>query len=91
LQEADYVFAYGASSGKDALGWDLAQTLTPLGAKAQAFHDLSTLVEHVVAKAQPHDHILVMSNGGFGGVHQLVLNALQAKFVPADSSLSAVE
>lgn len=91
LQEADYVFAYGASSGKDALGWDLAQTLTPLGAKAQAFHDLSTLVEHVVAKAQPHDHILVMSNGGFGGVHQLVLNALQAKFVSADSSLSAVE
>jgi UDP-N-acetylmuramate: L-alanyl-gamma-D-glutamyl-meso-diaminopimelate ligase len=76
LQEADLVFAYGATSGKDALGWDLAQTLSPLGAKAQTFHDLPHLVAQVVAHAQAGDHILVMSNGGFGGVHTLLLNAL---------------
>ncbi|MDR6741887.1 UDP-N-acetylmuramate: L-alanyl-gamma-D-glutamyl-meso-diaminopimelate ligase [Herbaspirillum sp. 1173] len=76
LTEADLVFGFGAQSGRDALGWDLAEALAPLGEKAAAFHDLDALVQAVKAAAQPGDHVLVMSNGGFGGVHQKLLDAL---------------
>jgi UDP-N-acetylmuramate: L-alanyl-gamma-D-glutamyl-meso-diaminopimelate ligase len=79
LVDADLVFGYGAKgSGKDALGWDLSAALSPLGAKAQAFDDLGALVAAVVKAARPGDHILAMSNGGFGGVHQKILDALNA-------------
>jgi UDP-N-acetylmuramate: L-alanyl-gamma-D-glutamyl-meso-diaminopimelate ligase len=77
LQTADWVFGYGATEGSSALGWDLAEALSPLGDKAQAFSDLDELVQAVKARAQAGDHILVMSNGGFGGVHQKLLDALQ--------------
>jgi UDP-N-acetylmuramate: L-alanyl-gamma-D-glutamyl-meso-diaminopimelate ligase len=49
---------------------------TPEQAKAQAFDDLETLVKAVANEAKPGDHILVMSNGGFGGVHQKILQAI---------------
>ena len=76
LTDADLVFGFGAQSGRDALGWDLAEALAPLGQKAAAFHDLDALVQAVKTAAQPGDHVLVMSNGGFGGVHQKLLDAL---------------
>ncbi|CAD6556775.1 UDP-N-acetylmuramate:L-alanyl-gamma-D-glutamyl-meso-diaminopimelate ligase [Paraburkholderia sabiae] len=79
LADADLVFGYGAPSGKDALGWDLAEALAPMGDKAQAFNDIDTLVKAVVAAAQPGDQVLVMSNGGFGGVHQKLLDALSVR------------
>ena len=78
LAHADLVFGFGAKGdGKDALGWDLAAALAPLGDKAKAFDDLALLVDAVAAAAQPGDSVLVMSNGGFGGVHQKLLDALQ--------------
>jgi UDP-N-acetylmuramate: L-alanyl-gamma-D-glutamyl-meso-diaminopimelate ligase len=80
LSEADVVFAYGATSGKDALGWDLAETLQPLEDKAFSHHDLTQLVDDIVNKAQSGDTILVMSNGGFGGIHQRILDGLANKF-----------
>jgi UDP-N-acetylmuramate: L-alanyl-gamma-D-glutamyl-meso-diaminopimelate ligase len=56
--------------------------LSPLNtkeqSKAQAFDDLDTLVNALVKEAKPGDHILVMSNGGFGGVHQKILKAISA-------------
>lgn len=76
LRDADLVFGYGATEGSSALGWDLAESLSPLGDKARAFNDLGELVHAVKAQAQAGDHILVMSNGGFGGVHQKLLDAL---------------
>ncbi|MDQ9171274.1 UDP-N-acetylmuramate:L-alanyl-gamma-D-glutamyl-meso-diaminopimelate ligase [Oxalobacteraceae bacterium R-40] len=77
LAEADVVFGYGAKgNGKEALGWNLGEALAPLGKKAQAFDELNALVQAVSAVAQPGDHILIMSNGGFGGVHQKILDAL---------------
>ncbi|AMP03295.1 UDP-N-acetylmuramate:L-alanyl-gamma-D-glutamyl-meso-diaminopimelate ligase [Collimonas pratensis] len=80
LGEADLVFGYGAKgSGKDALGWDLAQALQPLGSKASAYSELDQLVAAIVKAAQPGDQVLVMSNGGFGGVHQKLLTALAAQ------------
>ena len=77
LEAADLVFGYGAEGGgKEALGWDLAAALAPLGPKAAAYRDLEVLVRAVAQAARAGDHILVMSNGGFGGVHQKILDAL---------------
>jgi len=76
LEQADLVFAYGAADGKDALGWDLAQALASLGTRALSFHDLTMLQNAIVSAAQRGDHILIMSNGGFGGIHQKVLDQL---------------
>ncbi|MBS0550954.1 MAG: UDP-N-acetylmuramate:L-alanyl-gamma-D-glutamyl-meso-diaminopimelate ligase, partial [Proteobacteria bacterium] len=73
LAQADAVFCYAGG-----LGWDAAAVLSPLGDRAQAYESLDALVADVVARAQPGDHILVMSNGGFGGVHQKLLDALGA-------------
>ena len=71
LSEADLVFCYGAN-----LGWDAAEALKPIANKAKTFDDLTKLVQAIVSVAKPDDHILVMSNGGFGGVHQKILDAL---------------
>jgi UDP-N-acetylmuramate: L-alanyl-gamma-D-glutamyl-meso-diaminopimelate ligase len=71
LSNADLVFCY-----TNGIGWDAQAALSSLGAKAASFDDLSQLVRSVVDAAQPGDHVLVMSNGGFGGVHGKLLNAL---------------
>ena len=76
LKDADLVFGYGAKTGKDALGWNLGEALAPLGSKAGAYDELDALVLAIVKTAKAGDHILVMSNGGFGGVHQKILDAL---------------
>ena len=73
LKDADLVFGFGS---QQALGWSLADALRPLGAIAHSFDQLDFLVNAIVQAAQPGDHILVMSNGGFGGVHQQLLEAL---------------
>lgn len=79
LADADLVFCYGERSGKNALGWDLRETLTLLGEKARVFDDLDSLADSVAASARSGDHILVMSNGGFGGIHQKILDRLSRK------------
>lgn len=76
LQDAELVFAYGANTGKNAIGWDLAATLAPLGEKARCFDDLQNLATAVCASCQAGDYVLVMSNGGFGGIHQKILDGL---------------
>jgi UDP-N-acetylmuramate: L-alanyl-gamma-D-glutamyl-meso-diaminopimelate ligase len=73
LAGADRVFCYAAH-----LGWDARAALAPLGGKALVRDDLAALVAAIVAEARPGDHILVMSNGGFGGIHDLLLKALAA-------------
>ncbi|MFC5299847.1 UDP-N-acetylmuramate:L-alanyl-gamma-D-glutamyl-meso-diaminopimelate ligase [Azospira restricta] len=73
LAEADAVFCYGAN-----LGWDAAAALAPLAAKACVEDDLGRLVARIAAAARPGDHVLVMSNGGFGGIHEKLLQALGA-------------
>ncbi len=59
-----------------ALEWDAAQALAPLGARARVAHSIDELVAQVCAAARGGDHIVCMSNGGFGGVHQRLLAAL---------------
>jgi UDP-N-acetylmuramate: L-alanyl-gamma-D-glutamyl-meso-diaminopimelate ligase len=60
------------------LGWDAGAALAPLGDLAACFDDLDLLVAAVSAAAQPGDQVVVMSNGGFGGVHAKLLAALAA-------------
>lgn len=76
LVDADLVFGYGAKTGKDVLGWNLGEALAPLGSKAGTYDELDVLVQAIVKVARPGDHVLVMSNGGFGGVHQKILDVL---------------
>ena len=74
LEAADAVFCYA-----QGLDWDVAAALEPLGERARTYVALERLVDDVVAAARGGDHVLVMSNGGFGGVHQKLLDALAAR------------
>ena len=71
LSAADRVFCYGAN-----LGWDAAEALAPLGQVATVEENFERLVVQIAAEARPGDAILVMSNGGFGGLHGRLLTAL---------------
>ena len=73
LSGADAVFCYAHQ-----LGWDAAAVLASLGEKARTFEDIDVLVAAVAAAARPGDQVLVMSNGGFGGVHDKLLSVLAA-------------
>jgi UDP-N-acetylmuramate: L-alanyl-gamma-D-glutamyl-meso-diaminopimelate ligase len=71
LEDADLAFCHAGG-----LGWDAREALAPMGARAQVADSIDELVRLVVAAAQTGDHLLCMSNGGFGGVHQKLLDAL---------------
>jgi UDP-N-acetylmuramate: L-alanyl-gamma-D-glutamyl-meso-diaminopimelate ligase len=71
LEEADLAFCHAAN-----LGWDAAAALAPMGEQAQVLHDIDSLVAAVRRNARPGDHVLCMSNGGFGGVHGKLLAQL---------------
>ncbi len=72
LDDADLAFCHAGG-----LDWDARAALAPMGARAQVADDIDTLVGQVTAAAKPGDHILCMSNGGFGGVHAKLLQSLQ--------------
>jgi len=73
LADADLVYCYSAN-----LGWNPAHALSPLGAKAVCHDDLDAMVAAIAAEARPGDQVLIMSNGGFGGIHQKLLVRLGA-------------
>ncbi len=75
LADADLVYCYGAN-----LGWDAAEALAPLGDKARVFDGLDKLVSQLVQDTRPGDHVLMMSNGGFGGIHARLLDALHRHY-----------
>ena len=66
--------AYSFSGG---VNWDVAEAMRPLGGRAADFRNLDELVRAVACEARAGDHILVMSNGGFGGIHDKLLKQLQ--------------
>ena len=72
LTEADKVFCYSAN-----LGWDAEEALKPLKEKTYVSDKLDALVAEIVRDARPGDHVLVMSNGGFGGIHGKLMEALK--------------
>ncbi|HEY6043824.1 MAG TPA: cyanophycin synthetase, partial [Nitrosospira sp.] len=71
LAAADLVFCYTAG-----LGWDVEGAFIQMGAKARAYGSLESLVAAIASAAHPSDHILIMSNGGFGGIHEKLLRAI---------------
>jgi UDP-N-acetylmuramate: L-alanyl-gamma-D-glutamyl-meso-diaminopimelate ligase len=76
LVAADRIFLCMAPD----LDWNPGAALAPLGDKAQVADSVSEIVSCVAAMAQPGDQVLVMSNGGFGNIHQRLLQALTQKF-----------
>lgn len=74
LALADRVFCYA-----NELGWDAAAALASLGERAETYTGLDALVAAVADAARPGDHVLVMSNGAFGGVHEKLLEVLRAQ------------
>ena len=73
LSGADRVFCRSA-----ATDWNAAQALGPLGAKATVHGDLDELIDAIVAYVKAGDQVVVMSNGGFGGIHAKLLAQLAA-------------
>jgi UDP-N-acetylmuramate: L-alanyl-gamma-D-glutamyl-meso-diaminopimelate ligase len=72
LADAEMVFCYAAN-----LGWDAAGALATMGDRARTFDHLDALVAAIAAEARDGDQVLVMSNGGFGGIHGKLLAALR--------------
>jgi len=71
LAAADLVFCYAANLSWDAVAW-----LQPLGDRVYTTADLMALTDAIVAVARPGDHIVIMSNGAFGGIHDKLLAQL---------------
>jgi UDP-N-acetylmuramate: L-alanyl-gamma-D-glutamyl-meso-diaminopimelate ligase len=71
LEEADLVFCHAGG-----LGWDPREALAPVDPPAVVADGVDALVGAVRRAARPGDHVLVMSNGGFGGIHAKLLEAL---------------
>ena len=74
LEEADLSFCLQGD-----YGWSAAEALAPLGEQALVADSVDKLVERVVQAARPGDHVLCMSNGAFGGIHDKLLAALRAR------------
>jgi UDP-N-acetylmuramate: L-alanyl-gamma-D-glutamyl-meso-diaminopimelate ligase len=75
LGMADATYLYAPAD----LGWDAAAAVRPLGARAQVIGDLDTLIATLADELRAGDHAVIMSNGGFGGLHVRLLQALGAR------------
>lgn len=75
LKEADFVVCYADPK----LGWDVSAALAPLGEKLHVLHTVQETAAVAASLAQKGDDILVMSNGGFGGIHGQLLSLLKNK------------
>jgi UDP-N-acetylmuramate: L-alanyl-gamma-D-glutamyl-meso-diaminopimelate ligase len=73
LKSADRVFMYQGPS----VHWDVVGAVAPLGQRAEVSKDLDGLVTTLVETAKAGDHVLIMSNGGFGGIHEKLLARLR--------------
>lgn len=73
LSGADEVWLYAPAD----LGWDIAPIVASLGIKGHSSHDIESLATHLANTARRGDHVLIMSNGGFGGLHGKLLAALE--------------
>ena len=74
LAGADRVLCLGGG-----IGWDVEAALAPLGTRATVADDVAALVELAAREARAGDRLLVMSNGGFGGIHARLLERLGAR------------
>jgi UDP-N-acetylmuramate: L-alanyl-gamma-D-glutamyl-meso-diaminopimelate ligase len=73
LAAADRVFCYAGAG----INWNVAGALAPLGEVASVHTDIDAMVEAIVTTARSGDQCVVMSNGGFGGIHARLLAGLK--------------
>jgi len=73
LEQADLAFCHAGG-----LDWDARAALASMGARAQVADNIASVLTQVKAAVQPGDHLLCMSNGGFGDIHSRLLAALAA-------------
>jgi UDP-N-acetylmuramate: L-alanyl-gamma-D-glutamyl-meso-diaminopimelate ligase len=78
LGDADRVYVHAPPD----LGWDAGAVFGPLDSRALVLDSVEAIVERVAAESRPGDQLLVMSNGGFGGIHQKLLDALGTRGEP---------
>ena len=69
--EADQVFIFGGD-----LKWDIKSTFSTLVPRPKIHNNLDTLINEIVSYTIPGDVVLIMSNGGFGGIHKRILAKL---------------
>ena len=74
-QKADEVYLYEP----EGMDWSLVDSVAHSNAPTHCFKDVEKIVQGVCNVAQPGDHIFVMSNGGFEGIHSRILDALNMK------------
>jgi UDP-N-acetylmuramate: L-alanyl-gamma-D-glutamyl-meso-diaminopimelate ligase len=72
LAAADQVFCFSGG-----LSWDAVAALAPLGDKALVYADLDQLIADIAISSRVGDQVLIMSNGGFGGIHEKLLHRLE--------------
>ena len=72
LEQADLAFCHAGG-----LDWDARAALAPMGQRAQVADNLDELLAQIMAAVQPGDQLVCMSNGGFGGIHARLLDALK--------------
>jgi UDP-N-acetylmuramate: L-alanyl-gamma-D-glutamyl-meso-diaminopimelate ligase len=73
LAVADLIYCHSKN-----LGWDPSRALGSLGTRVAIYDDVAVMVEALGLVLRPGDHVLVMSNGGFGGIHEKLLSRLQS-------------
>jgi len=61
------------------LGWDLQAAMCSLGEKAKVYSDIEKLLSFLIQVVRENDHILIMSNGGFGGLIERLLEGLESR------------
>ncbi len=75
LAEADAVALYQAPD----LGWDLGAVVGALGPRGRICRSLEETLTAIQEQVKPGTQVLIMSNGGFGGIHERLLDALRAR------------
>ena len=75
LAQADRVWMYQGPAVK----WDVAGAVASLGEKARVSTDIDALLGELESYLTPGDHVLIMSNGGFDGIHGKLLTRLKAR------------
>lgn len=73
LRDAQQVWLYQGPDVK----WDVASLATELGSHACVHRNIDEMVDALVKSLKPGDHVLIMSNGGFGGIHAKLLDVLK--------------
>jgi UDP-N-acetylmuramate: L-alanyl-gamma-D-glutamyl-meso-diaminopimelate ligase len=72
LEEANFSFCHSGG-----LGWDATEALAPMQTRAFVADTIDTVIAQVLQQVQPGDHIVCMSNGGFGGIHLKLADSLR--------------